>query len=155
MDIPVSIPTQNPVLEPTEIVVPSPKPAPVEIDTELPRNADADVTHVRAVQEADGSWTFHVTVIHPDTGWEDYADGWDVVTPDGVVLKNKSDHPYTRLLAHPHVEEQPFTRSQQGIIIPQNVTQVTVRAHDIIDGFGGQEIIVDLEEDSGEGFVVE
>jgi hypothetical protein len=117
--------------------------------------ANADVTYVRAVLAQDGSWTFHVTVAHPDTGWEDYADGWDVVTPDGTVIKENPDDPFTRLLLHPHENEQPFTRSQSGISIPNGVTQVRVRAHDLVDGFGGQEIIVDLEKDSGPGFEVE
>ena len=121
----------------------------------LTQKADADVIHVRAIQDADESWTFHVTVAHPDTGWDDYTDGWDVVTPNGIVLKNDSDLPFTRLLAHPHVDEQPFTRSQSGIIIPKNVTHIIVRAHDIVDGFGGQEIIIDLEKDSGVGFEIE
>jgi hypothetical protein len=119
------------------------------------RVADADVLHVRAVQSADGSWTFHVTVQHPDTGWEDYADGWDVVTPSGEVLKPDPDSSFTRLLLHPHVGEQPFTRSQSGIVIPESVTQVHVRAHDLVDGWGGPEIVVDLALSSGPGFEVE
>ncbi len=40
-----------------------------------------------AVQNIDGSWTFSVTVSHADKGWDDYADGWDVVTSNGTVLK--------------------------------------------------------------------
>jgi hypothetical protein len=97
-----------------------------------PGQPDADVNHVRVVQGEDGTWTFHVTVEHPDTGWEDYADGWDVVTPDGTVLKVNPDDPFTRLLLHPHETEQ-----------------------DIVNGFGGQEIIIDLEKDSGPGYEVE
>ncbi len=115
---------------------------------------NADVTHVRAVLQGSGAWTFYVTVDHPDTGWNDYADGWDVVTPDGTILKLNPDDPFTRLLLHPHVNEQPFTRSQRGIFMPAGVTQVIVRAHDIVDGFGGQEILVNLEKDSGTGFEV-
>jgi hypothetical protein len=80
---------------------------------------NADVTFVRASQQADGTWTFSVTVSHPDTGWEDYADGWDVVLPDGSIVKPDPDSPFTRLLTHPHVDEQPFTRSQSGIAIPE------------------------------------
>ena len=49
---------------------------------------NADVVTVRAAQEPAGTWTFVVTVRHPDTGNDDYADGWDVVTPDGKVLKS-------------------------------------------------------------------
>jgi len=47
---------------------------------------------------------FDVTLSHADTGWEDYADGWRVELEDGTVLG-------TRVLGHPHVNEQPFTRS--------------------------------------------
>ena len=117
--------------------------------------ANANVVHVRAVHTADGSWTFHVTVEHPDVGWEDYADGWDVVLPDGTVLRPDPDSPFTRLLLHPHVDEQPFTRSQSGIAIPPGITVVRVRAHDLVDGYGGHEIAVDLTLTSGEGFEVE
>lgn len=115
----------------------------------------ADVEFVKAVQAKDGAWTFSVTVRHPDTGWEDYADGWDVVTPDGEVLKVNPDDPFTRLLLHPHVGEQPFTRSQSRIRIPDGVAQVTVRAHSLTRGFGGREVIVDLTKESGDGFEVQ
>ncbi len=117
--------------------------------------ADADVVAVRAVEAADGTWTFHVTVAHPDTGWEDYADGWDVVLPDGTVIRPDAGSPFTRLLLHPHETEQPFTRSQAGILIPDDVTTVTVRAHDLVDGFGGREVVVDLTAAEGPDFVVE
>ena len=106
--------------------------------------------HVRAVQSSDGNWTFHVTVEHPDTGWEDYADGWDVLAPDDEVLRPDPDSPFTRLLLHPHENEQPFTRSQAGIVIPSGVSRVRVRAHDLVDGYGGREVWVDLTVASGE-----
>jgi hypothetical protein len=112
------------------------------------------VEFVRAVNNGD-TWTFHVTVRHPDAGWDDYADGWDVVLPDGAVLKRNADDPFTRLLLHPHETEQPFTRSQSGLVIPDEVTQVTVRAHDLVDGFGGAEVVVDLTQAEGDNYVVE
>jgi len=115
---------------------------------------DANVEFVRAVNNGH-TWTFHVTVRHPDSGWDDYADGWDVVLPDGTVLKQNTDDPFTRLLLHPHETEQPFTRSQSGLVIPDDVTQVTVRAHDLVDGFGGAEVVVDLTVAEGQGFTVE
>ena len=117
--------------------------------------ANADVEFVRVVESSDGLWTFHVTVRHPDTGWEDYADGWDVVLPDGTVVKPDPGSPFTRLLTHPHETEQPFTRSQSGIVIPAEITTVTVRAHDLVDGFGGLEVVVDLTVAEGDGFSVE
>lgn len=117
--------------------------------------ANADVVAVRAVETSANVWTFHVTVAHLDTGWEDYADGWDVVLPDGTVILPNPDDPFTRLLLHPHENEQPFTRSQAGIAIPAEVTQVTVRAHDLVAGWGGQEVVVDLTVASGDLFTVE
>jgi hypothetical protein len=107
------------------------------------------------VQAAGGTWTFHVTVQHSDTGWDDYADGWDVLTPDGTVIKPDPASPFTRLLLHPHVDEQPFTRSQSQILIPPGVTKVRVRAHDLMEEYGGREVVVDLTASSGPDTVVE
>jgi hypothetical protein len=107
----------------------------------------ADVLFVRARFLPDGAWTFEVTVQHEDTGWEHYADRWEVLTTEGEVLA-------TRVLAHPHVDEQPFTRSQSGIVILEGITQVRVRAHDLVHGYGGREVVVDLTADQGEDFEV-
>jgi hypothetical protein len=112
------------------------------------------VLYVRAIQASNGTWTFHVTVKHPDTGWEDYADGWDVLTSEGAVLKPDVDSPFTRLLLHPHVDEQPFTRSQSGIVISPGVNKLHVRAHDLVDGYGGREVVVDLDAHSGPDYEV-
>lgn len=120
-----------------------------------PSLANADVIFVKAVKDPESNnWTFHVTVQHPDTGWEDYTDGWDVVLPDGEVIKPDPDSPFTRLLLHPHEAEQPFIRSQSGILIPEEITAVHVRAHDLVDGFGGEEIVVDLTVESGLAYEV-
>jgi hypothetical protein len=150
-------PSPRPTVEPaTPISTPTSETSP--LPTAAPERAEignADVTYVRAVQAANNSWTFHVTVQHPDTGWEDYADGWDVLTLDGTVIKPDPDSPFTRLLTHPHENEQPFTRSQSGIVMPNDVTQVRVRAHDLVDGYGGREVIVDLTVSSGPDFEVE
>jgi hypothetical protein len=55
---------------------------------------------------------------------------------------------------HPHGDEQPFTRSQSKIKIPPDVTIIRVRAHDLVDGFGGEEVIVDITIQSGPGFEI-
>ena len=98
---------------------------------------EADVVAVEAVQESAGVWRFEVTVTHADEGWEHYADKWQVVAPGGQVLG-------TRVLAHPHVGEQPFTRSLGGVAIPEGVERVVVRAHDSVHGPGGGEVTVEL-----------
>lgn len=131
--------------ESTTAVLETAAPETLPTNDETTAKADADVIFVLAEETAVNSWRFNVTVAHPDTGWEDYADGWDVVLPDGTVVKPDVDSPFTRLLLHPHETEQPFTRSQSNIQIPESVTAVTVRAHDVVDGFGGQEVVVNLE----------
>ncbi len=98
---------------------------------------EADVVDVEVTKRGDGQFRFEVTVRHADEGWEHYADRWDVVGPDGEVLG-------VRELAHPHVNEQPFTRSLGGVAIPAGVSEVTVRARDSVHGYGGAEITVDV-----------
>lgn len=74
-------------------------------------------------------WTFVVTVRHDDQGWEHYGDMWRVRGPDGTVYG-------VRELFHPHVDEQPFTRSLTGVAIPEGVSRVMVEAHDLVHGWG-------------------
>jgi hypothetical protein len=81
------------------------------------------------------TYSFDVTVRHTDDGWNHYADKWDVTAPDGTVLG-------TRTLYHPHVDEQPFTRSLSGVKIPASIKEVTVRAHDSKHGYGGKTFTV-------------
>ncbi len=104
---------------------------------ETARAGEADVVGVEALPEGSGRWRFHVTVAHGDTGWDHYADKWDVVAPDGAVLG-------TRVLVHPHETEQPFTRSLGGVQIPAGIDRVTLRAHDSEHGYGGRELRVTL-----------
>jgi len=96
---------------------------------------EADVFEVDVTHTGDGIYSFDVTVHHADEGWKHYADKWDVTAPDGTVLG-------TRILYHPHVGEQPFTRSLPGVKIPQNIRKVTIRAHDLVHGYGGKTVTV-------------
>ena len=97
---------------------------------------EADIVDVKAQLNTTG-WNFEVTVRHADEGWDHYADKWDIVAPDGTVLG-------TRELAHPHENEQPFTRSLSGVQIPDTIGQVTVKAHDSVHGYGGTELTISL-----------
>ena len=45
---------------------------------------------------------------------------------------------------HPHVKEQPFTRSLSGIPVPANVDRVVIEAHDSMHGYGGKKQVVEL-----------
>jgi hypothetical protein len=87
--------------------------------------------------ECSTSCTFSVTLEHADQGWNHYADQWDVVTLDGVLLKS-------RILHHPHETEQPFTRSLSGVVIPAELNRVKIRARDSVHGYSAQEFVVDL-----------
>lgn len=122
--------------------------------TAIAGNGDADVIKVKALNGGSSGWSFDVTVKHDDTGWSDYANGWDVVLEDGTVLKRNDGDQFTRLLLHPHETEQPFTRSQSGLSVPQGTRYLTVRAHDLVDGFGGNEVRIDLQSDSGPGYAI-
>ncbi len=93
------------------------------------------------------SWSANVTLQHEDTGWEHYADGWRIVTADGKELG-------VRTLYHPHVSEQPFTRSLSGIFIPQNVNTVYVEAHDKVHGWSADRLEVDLTQSKGTRYQV-
>jgi hypothetical protein len=86
------------------------------------------VERVSATRGPDG-WRFDVTVSHADEGWHHFADSWEIVTPGGDVLA-------TRELLHPHIAEQPFTRSLSGVAVPQGLSRVMVRAHDSVHGRG-------------------
>ncbi|MEZ4615703.1 MAG: hypothetical protein R2867_09350 [Caldilineaceae bacterium] len=89
--------------------------------------------------DSDSQWSFDVTVHYPDSGWADYADGWHVETPAGEILG-------TRVLLHPHVGEQPFTRSLGGVTIPHDVEHVLIRGHDLISGYSSQTAEIPLGE---------
>ena len=95
---------------------------------------EADVVEVDIKKTGD-TYFFKVTVKHADEGWDHYANKWDVVAPDDTVLG-------TRTLYHPHVDEQPFTRSLSDVRIPASITEVTVRAHDSVHEYGGKTVTV-------------
>ncbi|GAB4535735.1 MAG: hypothetical protein Tsb0020_50840 [Haliangiales bacterium] len=90
--------------------------------------ARADVVGV-SVSGAAGAYQLSVTLRSPDTGCARYADWWEVVSPAGELL-------YRRILAHSHVDEQPFTRSGGPAAVAADA-EVIVRAH--------------LHDDAGEG----
>ncbi len=97
----------------------------------------AHVVDAAAVRLPDDTFRFDVTVTSADTGWDKYADAWEIRTPDGEVVG-------TRILAHPHVDEQPFTRSLSNVAIGSDVAAVTIAARDSVAGFCGDTLRVEL-----------
>lgn len=96
-----------------------------------------DIIAVQATQDDSGSWRFDVTVSSPYDTPQRYADAWRVIDPDGNELG-------IRVLAHDHANEQPFTRSQTGIEIADDISEVTVQGRDRSNGWGGGELVVAL-----------
>ncbi len=88
---------------------------------------DAKIVSVE-IESASGERQFRISVTlrHGDEGWDHYANRWDVLDESGELLGS-------RTLAHPHVNEQPFTRSL-SLMIPAGVNTVTILASDSVHG---------------------
>lgn len=96
-----------------------------------------DVQEVQLTATGPGTYDVAVTISSPYDTPERYADGWRVTTPDGDVLGEHT-------LTHDHAAEQPFTRTQPGLAVPDGVQQVTVEGRDSANGFGGTTVTVDV-----------
>lgn len=101
-----------------------------------------DVTGVEVTAEDDGTYTVEVTVSSPYDSPERYADGWRVLAPGGEVLGKHE-------LTHDHAGEQPFTRTQTGLEIPDGTETVTVQGRDSVHGYGGGTVEVDVPAPGG------
>lgn len=82
----------------------------------------------------DDRFRIHATLLHADTGWDHYADRWDVLSVDGDLLGGRE-------LAHPHENEQPFTRSLT-MTLPPGTREVILQGHDSVHGSGGTSLTV-------------
>ena len=98
---------------------------------------EADVLDVTVSCDKNRSCSFNVTIKHNDKGWDHYVNKYEILSPTGSILG-------TRVLFHPHVDEQPFTRSISSIKIPKGVNKVTIRAYDSVHEFGGNEFTLQL-----------
>jgi hypothetical protein len=99
--------------------------------------ADPPVIEKAVASVSANGWRFDVTLSHPDTGWEHYADGWRVLDMAGNELG-------LRVLVHPHVNEQPFTRSLGNVQIPSGTMQVQIQARCLVDGWAADPMTVTL-----------
>lgn len=102
-----------------------------------PALADPPVIENVTARPTGETWRFDVTISHPDTGWDHYADGWRVLDMSGNELG-------LRVLHHPHETEQPFTRSLGNVAIPAGTSRVQVQARCSVDGWSAQTVIVTL-----------
>jgi len=95
-----------------------------------------DVVDVNLTKKGQHQYHFDVTLQHEDAGWEHYANRWEILDMDGHILA-------TRTLHHPHVNEQPFTRSLTTTL-PDYTKPVLIRGHDSVHGYDGKEMKVSL-----------
>ena len=91
------------------------------------KNNQAKVVSVK-VQGEPQNYTFNVGISSPDTGCDQYANWWEVLNEEGKLL-------YRRILAHSHVNEQPFERSG-GPLAVSDTQVLIIRAHMNNLGYG-------------------
>lgn len=99
-------------------------------------SGEADVIKAKITALGGDRYSIIATVKHGDKGWEHYANAWQVLNEKGEVIGE-------RILHHPHVKEQPFSRSLT-LNIPKTVRKVTIRAKDSVHGFGGRVVVVEV-----------
>lgn len=98
---------------------------------------DVKILAADFTRSGENLWSVDVTLKHHDTGWDHYADNWRIVDSEGKVMGD-------RALYHPHIMEQPFTRSLANVKIPQSTTTVYIEAHDKVHGWTTNRLQIDL-----------
>ena len=90
----------------------------------------AQVIEVKINALGNGTYRIDTTLQHADTGWKHYANAWFVYDTSGRLLGE-------RILHHPHVDEQPFTRSLT-LKIPSTIKDIVIKAQDSVHGLNEQ-----------------
>ena len=98
---------------------------------------EVSIQNVTVTKQSKGVYSFDVTLLHNDTSWKHYANKWQVTNKNGKVYA-------TRVLFHPHINEQPFTRSKSNIKIPSHIKEVYIKAHDLVHKYSKQKYKVVL-----------
>ena len=107
---------------------------PVESSDSFP-----EIIGVQLVSKGDRVYDVVVSISSPYDSPERYADGWRVLDEQGNVLG-------THTLMHDHASEQPFTRTQRALEIPEGVARITVEGRDLANGFGGGTLSIEIPE---------
>jgi hypothetical protein len=107
-----------------------------------------DVEIVKVVlTNQNGTWRADVTLKHADAGWDHYADAWRIVDDKGNELGK-------RTLYHPHVNEQPFTRSLSSFHISSDKKIIFIEAHDKKHGWSTNRVRIDMQQTSGANYQI-
>ena len=91
------------------------------------KSNEAKIVSVK-VEGKPQNYIFNVGISSPDTGCNQYANWWEVLNEEGKLL-------YRRILAHSHINEQPFQRSG-GPVAVADTQVVIIRAHMNNSGYG-------------------
>ncbi len=83
--------------------------------------SEVEIVKVKAELTSAQKYNISVTLKHADEGWEHYTNAWRVYSPDGELIGE-------RVLHHPHVKEQPFTRNLLGLSIPRELSEIIIVA---------------------------
>ena len=97
---------------------------------------EVDVVGATIESLGGGKFRINATLEHADEGWDHYANRWDVIDESGTVIGSRE-------LLHPHVNEQPFTRSL-SLSIPEGVKKVVIEANDSVHETGGKTFELDV-----------
>ena len=95
-----------------------------------------DVVDV-TVTPGTGGFTFAVTISSPYDTSQRYADAFRARSADGTVVYGVTE------LSHDHAGEQPFTRTLTAAV-PEDVASVVVEGRDLVHGWGGGTVTVEL-----------
>lgn len=107
---------------------------------------DVEIVKVELTSK-NGTWRADVTLKHADTGWDHYADAWRLVDEKGNEIGK-------RTLYHPHVNEQPFTRSLSSFHIAEDKKIIFVEAHDKKHGWSPNKVKIDMKKTSGDKYQI-
>lgn len=107
---------------------------------------DVDIIKV-VLTNYTGTWRADVTLKHADSGWDHYADAWRIVDSNGNEIGK-------RTLYHPHVNEQPFTRSLSSFHVPKDKKIIFVEAHDLKHGWSPKRVKINMEKASGDKYQI-
>lgn len=98
---------------------------------------EVKIIQANLIYQNHGQYLINVKLQHQDTGWDHYADEWRIVDAQGNILGS-------RVLLHPHIDEQPFTRALSNVKLDQNLTTIFIEAHDKKHGWSKQKLKLDL-----------
>jgi hypothetical protein len=98
---------------------------------EAPRVESASI-----VQEGAG-WTVRALIRHPDSGWDHYASGWQILAPDRTVLALAE-------ITHPHPDGEPIREELTGLQLPEGVDHLLIRVRCTLDGWSARFYRLDI-----------